>query len=82
MRLMNALVALLGLALVACGPAGTTKKQEPSPLPPLKRTPGADPSPNVTAKGGTLIDPTGKQYDLAQAYASSNALLVFYRGGW
>jgi len=80
MRLSSLLVAVLGLAVLACGPAGTTTKQETSPLPPLKRVAGKDPQ--KTGHGGTVLDPAGKEVELGEAYASANALIVFYRGAW
>lgn len=74
------LVTAVGLALIGCGSASTTQPREHAPLPPLKRTAGDDP--HTTAQGGTVVDPEGKRVDLAESYASANAILVFYRGAW
>ncbi len=80
MKLSHVFVAALGLAVLACGPAGTTSKREASPLPPLKKTEGKDP--NVTAHGGTVYKPDGSTFDMNEVHASANAILVFYRGAW
>lgn len=72
-----AAAAICGVA--ACG-SSTSQPKDQMPLPPLAPVPGK--SPEVVAKGGTLLDSSGKQLDLAQTYTNANVILVFFRGAW
>ena len=73
-------IAVVGLGLTACAASPTTRSAPSTPLPPLTRT--SDDRPRMLAQGGTVVAPDGSSVDLSAVYAKSNAILVFYRGGW